>query len=248
MMQLLSTSNLNPSSAGRMNIYRDLVASLAGQMMVERYVPEIIDHEASDQKAFAALQVAAARNGVPAVFSPNQDHMVFAETFFEAIGTAFQSLSQGADPQQVYSFVDALGGALIRHIQAVGEDPRNKKVAGEMEKQWKQVATMLDKLGQQIQQQQEQQAEQMQMQQRAAQMSSGGDPEFQIKAAETKGKLALQKAKNDQAMRIKAEKHAQDLSLSDARTASEITNQAVKTEAEIANARKKASMAESTSE
>lgn len=246
MMQLINTSMMNPSSAGKLNIYKDLVASLAGQMMVQRYVPEIVNFEASNQKAFATLQVSAARNGVPAVFSPDQAHEIFAQTFFEAIGMAFESLGQGADPQQVLGFVDALGGALIQHIQAMSQDPRLAEVAKEFQKQWMKVAQMADKLKAQIQVQQQQQAEAMQMRQRAAMMNGGGDPELQLKAAESRGKLQIQAEKQRGSMALKAQKTQQDMALADARTSSEITLQARKTNAEIVNQTRKTEAATTT--
>lgn len=225
MMQLIQTSQLNPSAAGRENIYRDLVASLAGQMMVERYVPEITSHEATDQAAIAQLQVAAARTGVAPVVSPNQNSAVFMDAFVSAAAQALGTLEKGGNPQDIYNFIELIGPAAMQHLELLKQDPRNKKMVAQLEKAWKQIAQAHDKLGQQLQQMAQQQAQQQQMQRRAAAARNGTDPELALKAAQAGADNRRKDTKLANDMRRKDTQVRQKLAIADITTATKITNQ-----------------------
>lgn len=237
--EFLASSNLNPSSAGRQNILDDYYASRAGQALVRRYSPKVMEMPADDDnRALAMMQVAGAKIGVPPVISPNQNNRIFAETFMQAMFQSLESLEQGGNPMEVHAFIQTLGPATGQHIQMLGQDPRNKQMAAKLEKDWKKIAIMADKLAAQIQQMQQQQQEQQQQRQRAQAAQNGGDPEMQLKAAETRGKLALQKEKQDATLRMKQQAHSQKLATNEATTRQKLVTTDVLTASKIVNDRK----------
>lgn len=231
-----------PTDAGRNNLLSDYIASKAGQSMVDRYNPPIqLPSEIDDQRALATLQIAASKDGIAPVVTGNQNHYVFASLFLQAAATAAASLAQGGNPFEVYQFIDTIGPATIQHIDAVSRDPMRKQDAQVMQKQWKELAALHDKLGAQLQKQAQQQQEQAAMQQRAMAMQNGQDPELQMKAAETEAKIAMQQRKTDAALAQKQQKHNQSLAINDAKAANSITTSSVVTANDIQLARKKAS-------
>ncbi len=230
-----------PTDAGRNNLLSDYIASKAGQSMVERYNPPIqLPSEIDDQRALATLQIAAAKNGVAPVVTGNQNHFVFATLFLQAAGSAAGSLAQGGNPSEVYQFIDTIGPSIIQHIDAVSRDPMRRKDAEAMQKQWKDLAALHDKLGAQLQKQQQAQQEQVVKQQQAQAMMNGQDPEMQMKAAETQAKIHMSQQKTNASLTQKQQKHNQSLAINDAKAANEITTSSVVTANDIKLARQKA--------
>lgn len=210
--KLLGTLALWTSEAGRNNLLSDYIASMAGQALVERYNPTIdMGSTIADQRAFAMTQVASAKTGVPPVVTGTQNHLVFATVFLQAAGEAFASLEQGGDPGAVYDFINTLGPAIAMHLQGAGADPTRGDMVKEMQKRWADLAAMHDKLGKMLEQQAiEQQRGQAQMQ-RAQAIQQGVDPEFMLKASETKAKLDLQAGKTRHQMQLRQEAADQKL-------------------------------------
>lgn len=241
--QLLGTSQLNPSPAGRSNIYKDYVAAQAGQAMVDRYAPEIADAPAQDdQAAIATLQVGNAKLGIAPVVSMNQDSFVFAQTFMQAMSQALMGLEEGGNPMEVHQFIETLGPATIKHIQLLSEDPRQQKMAKRLQADWKRIAGMHDKLGARIEKMKEQAEEQERMHQQAAAARNGGDPQMQLKAAQAEAdnkrknvKLANDMRRKDaqtkQKMATTAATTRQKMALADATTANSILNENRRAEA-----------------
>lgn len=233
--KLIGTLPIIPSEQGRQNIISDFIAALAGQGMVDRYNPQIeVGGSVSDQTAFATLQVAAAKQGVPPVVGSEQNHMVFAGTFLDAASQAVSSLEQGGDMMAVYQFIEAIGPALLQHIQALETDPTRKQIAKAFMEQFKQLTKIHDQLGKTIQKQQQQQAEQMQMRQRAQALQNGTDPELQLQAAESQAKLAIKSREKAHSMQIKQAQANQKMLLTDRKTAQDLALADAKTAADIA--------------
>lgn len=223
--ELLGMMSILPSEGGRMNLMNDYIASLAGQYMVDRYNPPIqLPSELDDQRAFAVLQVSAAKDGQAPVVTANQNHFVFAQTFLQAASEAAASVEQGGDPYAIYQFIETLGPAIAIHLQGVSQDPTKQNEAKVMSRQWQELSQFQNQLEQQLQKMGEQRQEQEAQMQRMQSIQNGSDPEIQLKAAETQAKLDMQRAKTDQAMEIKGRQAAQKLMLSDASTANKIRN------------------------
>jgi hypothetical protein len=221
--KMLSTVALWPSESGRNNLLSDFIASLAGQRLVERYNPNIeLASTIDDHKALATLQVAATKEGVAPVVSASQNHFVFAETFLVAASQAAQSLQQGANPAEIYGFIDLLGPAIQQHLAYVQRDGTRSQAYQAMLEQWKQLAKVHDQLRQMLEQQAQQQAKNQQDTQRAAAIQNGQDGETQLKQAEVMAKIRMQQQKTQASLQQKQEKHDQAMALNDASTASDI--------------------------
>jgi hypothetical protein len=224
--KMMGSVALWPSEVGRNNLLSDFIGSLAGQAMVERYNPSIESSpQIDDQKAFAALQVAAAKDGIAPVVTGSQNHMVFAEAFLVAAGQAAASLQQGGNPMEVFGFIDLLGPAIIKHLEYVKGDPTRQQQFKALDEQLKKLMQVHDQLQQHIEQQQAQAQEAQQAQQRAQAIQQGVDPATQIHAAEVEQKLKLATVKTAAGMQQKQAKHDQAMALADASTAADITRQ-----------------------
>ncbi len=227
--KLMATLSLWPSEGGRNNLLSDYIASLTGQAMVNRYNPPIETSSAvSDQKAFATLQVGAAKDGVAPVVSGSQNHFVFASVFLKAAGDAVGSLEKGGDPAAVYQFIETIGPAIAQHLGAVSGDPTRADIVKAMADQWKKLAAFHDQLGQQLQQQQQKQQQAMQKTQAIQQ---GTDPEQQLAQAEFEAEQQRKNAKLQADMGRKDQTTAQKLRINDLTTASKIINQSRTAEA-----------------
>jgi len=221
--KMLGTVALWPSEAGRNNLLSDFIAANAGQAMVERYNPQIeTGSELEDQKAFATLQISAAKDGVAPVVTGTQNHFLFATIFLQAGAQAAQSLEQGGDPAQVFQFIETIGPAIAQHLQYLKGDPTRANAYKKLEEQWKQLAGFHDKLGKQLQKMAQQQAEAQQMQQQAQAIQQGQDPELQLKQAEQNAKLAMAQQKTDAGIAMKQQKQEQGMVLADVSTAHSI--------------------------
>lgn len=212
-----------PSEIGRNNLLSDFIASLAGQGMVERYNPSIqMQSTMDDQKAFAHLQIASSKDGIPPVVTGSQNHFVFAQEFLIAASQAAESLQMGGDPMEVYAFIDIIGPAILQHLNYVKNDPTRQKAYRQMEKQWQQLAKLHSDLGKQIKKMQEEGDKQRQMQQQAAAVRNGQDPEIQLKREETRAKMEMKAVEKQHSMKLKEAQTMQKMALSDATTANKI--------------------------
>jgi len=187
---------------------------------VDRYYPVA---EASklpdDQYALAMGQVADMKIGVPAVVTDTQNPAIFAQTFLQAADQAAGSLQQGANPQEVASFLDLAGQAIAQHLQRMAGDPSRKQLVKQMTEQWKKLAQVHDQLVQHIQeQQQKQQDEQQRMQQEQAAMQS----DFALDQQRMQNDFAIKSQKTQAGIADKNIKTRQALTLNDAKTAHKI--------------------------
>lgn len=216
------------SEDGRTNLVDDIIATETGPTGVERYSPKASASTLpSDQYALAVSQVADMKIGVPAVVTSSQNPAIFAPTFLKAAQDAAGTLEQGANPQEVLSFLELVGQAIAQHLQRLARDPSRKALVKELSDGLKEMAQATDKLRQHVEQQaQQQQAEQERMQQEQAAQQS----DFALRKMELDGKQALAAQKTQFGMREKALKTQfgmqdkavttrQALSLADAKTA-----------------------------
>ena len=211
---------------GRTNLIDDMIATGAGPTGVERYNPKAsADKLPSDQYALAISQVADMKIGVPAVVTSSQNPAIFAPTFLKAAQDAAGTLEQGANPQEVLSFLELVGQAIAQHLQRLARDPSRKALVKELGDGLKEMAQATDKLRQHVEQQaQQQQADQQRMQQeQAAQQSEFGlakqrqDFELGLKAEKTKFGIQEKTAKTRQSMALKDATTAQQIRLNSAK-------------------------------
>lgn len=147
---LLGIAGTLPQS-GRDNLVRDVIASRAGQHSVNRYFPiKIDDSKQQDQAAFAMVQVGAMKDGVPAIVTETQDHMLFIQIFLNAATEAVQSVSQGANPMEVIRFVELAGHAIAEHMRALSSDKSRSQEVKAIEQQLRKLGAAVDTIKKQM--------------------------------------------------------------------------------------------------
>lgn len=207
---------------GRTNLVDDIIAVGAGPSGVERYNPKPSQATLpSDQYANAVSQVADMKIGVPAVVTASQNPAIYAAVFLKAGDDAAGSLERGANPQEVAAFLELDGQAIAKHLQRMSKDPSRKGLLQGMVKQMQQLAQIHDKLVQHIQQQAEQQqAEQQRLQQEQTSMQSQfaldkakQDFELGLRAEKTRAGIADKNLKTQQSMILKDATTAQSIKL-----------------------------------
>jgi len=205
---------------GRTNLIDDMIATGAGPTGVERYNPKAsADKLPSDQYALAISQVADMKIGVPAVVTSSQNPAIFAPTFLKAAQDAAGTLEQGANPQEVLSFLELIGQAIAKHLQRLARDPSRKALVKELSDGLKEMAQATDKLRQHVEQQaQQQQADQQRMQQEQAAQQS----DFALAKQRQDFELGLKAQKSQFGIQDKAVKTRQSMALKDATTAQQI--------------------------
>lgn len=194
--------------SGRSAWIDDLIASAADQSKVDRWNPKAERmNMPTDQQDLAMLENAAMRSGAPVTWTPTQNNIIHAQTHLQAGSQAAASLQQGANPADVYSFLEALGPHITKHIQALSIDPTRKGAVQALTKQLGQLSSIADRLGNQLR-------KQAQEQQKAQQEAAQAMPELQLEAQVQKGKLMLAEKKQDHAMSLKERQAAHKMQLS----------------------------------
>ncbi len=208
---------------GQQNWVNDYIASSAGQAAVSRYNPPARRSKmASDQNAEAMQWVAAMKVGVSPVITPTQDAAIYATTFLSAASQAMATLGQGGNPMEVLQFVSIAGPAIAGQIQRIQGDTTRVPMVKMLEKQWKQLAMLTDKLKQQVgvmqkgQQMQQQKSDQVLSDAQITQAKLEMD--INTKGAKTRAQLQQSQEKHQQKM-LQAK---QNMELQDAKTATEI--------------------------
>lgn len=208
---------------GRQNLISDKIAAEAGQSAVSRYFPTKTRQKLSnDQQAESAQWVGLMKIGVSPIITPSQNPVVFAQTFLTAAMQSIQSLKQGGNPMEVYKFLSVCGPAILAHLNRFSSDPTKVDAHKQMMEQWKQVASITDKLKKQLQQQMQAKNGQQEKTQQAM-------TDAQLKTAKAQTDMQLKKVKTAAQLKQSEEKHQlkirqgiQDLALKDATTAADI--------------------------
>lgn len=201
---------------GQQNLLDDFIASHAGYSAVKRWNPKSqMSQMMSDQSERAQLQVVAMRNGLSAVVSPSQDALIFALTYLKAGTDALNSVKQGANPQTVLAFLNLCGPAIASQIKRMAGDKTRLAVVSELEKQFKKLASLTDKLKGMVQ-------KQMQAMQAQQGKTQGAMSDAQIKQFKAASDARLKAQKAAHSMKLKELATRQNLALNDARTGSEI--------------------------
>jgi hypothetical protein len=190
---------------GRDNLICDMIGAEAGQSSVEKYYPtKSAEKLATDQQAEALQWVGLMKIGVQPVVTASQNAVTYAGTFLSAATQALQSLQQGADPHGVLTFLHVAGPAIAAHLKRFAKDPTRAVIFKEIEKQWKKMAELTDKLQKQI----EQQGQSGKQQQDKTQQAMTDE---QIKQAKAKNDIAIKTAKTKAQLKQSQEKHQQKM-------------------------------------
>jgi len=233
-MRQQSVQNMMPvvpmlNEAGRQNWLDDYIAATSNQEMVERWNPKgNYNPTLDDDRVTAALQIAAAKDGVAPVITDAQNHVVFADAFLAAAVQSTQSLQQGANPEEVLAFLETIGPALAQHMQALANDPSRKQIYDALKPRFDQLGQITDKLHRQVAQQRQQQQTQAQKQQ---QMMS----DEQMKWAKNQSDIARKNQKTQVDIALKSAKSRQALAINDVKTAQTLELNRIKAEESSSN-------------
>jgi hypothetical protein len=146
LQQLMSLYQLLPAN-GQENLLEDVIRTSASQHSVERYLPDADRRKLpSDQLAYALLENAALRAGAPVSWTPSQNNVIHAQAHLQAGAQAAAAVQQGADPHDISAFLDAIGAHTAVHLKRLSLDPMAKDAFKVLEGQWKQLASISDKL------------------------------------------------------------------------------------------------------
>ena len=257
---LMSLYQLLPAN-GQENLIEDVIRSSASQHQVERYMPDADRRKLpSDQMAYALLENAALRATAPVSWTPSQNNVIHAQTHLQAGAQAAAAAEKGADPHDVVSFLDAIGTHVATHLQRLALDSTAKDALRVLDAQWKQLASITDKLKAAImampKQQQALAAKQgeiltdakvkmldVQLKNQTSQQKAAAT--LQLKAQRQQAELALkaQKQQADTALSaqrlqvdaaFKERAATTDATLADAATAAEIQREVARTTSELA--------------
>lgn len=213
------------NEAGRQNWMDDYIAATTNQEMVERYNPKgNYNPTLEDDRVTAALQVAAAKDGVPPVLTAMQNHVVFADTFLASAIQWINALEMVPQNDQLERSVEVLGAletlspALWKHMRALASDPSRKQIYDALLPRFKQLGQLTDQLKQRVAQMQQQQQAQAQKQQQA--MS-----DEEIKWVKAQSDMSRKQQKTNLDMTLKARKSQQQLAIADVKLATDIERQ-----------------------
>lgn len=207
---------------GRNNWLNDKIAAEAGQSAVARYNPQRQSTMATDQQAEALQWVATMKVGIPFVTTSSQNPVTYAATFLSSAVQGINSLKQGGDPHQVLAYLQIVGPATAACLSRFGQDPTRAQVHEKLMQQWKQLATLTDKLARSMEsrakalQQQEQKTSQAMTDEQIAQQKAQND--IQIKNVKTQAQLQQSQEKHN----LKTAQTIQSMKLKDATTAHDI--------------------------
>lgn len=231
---------------GQENLIRDYIAATSGQYMVDRYYPRNkVSRMVQDQLVGATDQIAGMKVGVPAVFSPSQNPLIYAQTFIQAASQALESLTQ-TPPEalletsaKVLAFLELAGPAVAMHLKRMEGDATRKEAVAVLDKQLKKLAQATDQLRERVKQGYQKQAEE-QARLRREQQDANSDAAIARMKAENQGRIKQENAALTG--RIKIEKadldkqlKIQDAALKDSTTAAGITRETAKTAAQLAS-------------
>lgn len=224
------------NEAGRQKILEDITRMDVGEATMRRYIQKDEDSPyTADQRAEATQWVGHMKNGIAPVISPTQNPVIYATIWLQSAAQSAESLSKGANPMEVYSFLEVAGPAIRQQLDRFGQDPTRLQLFKQMDAQWQKLSSLHDQLASQLQAQAQKQA---QLRQQSQQINSDLD----LKRMESAGKLAISREKQQKNLELKQEVHdqrmahtaaqtRQQLAINDVTTAASIRNEAVKTKA-----------------
>lgn len=227
---LLGIVGMLPQS-GRDNLVADVIASRAGQFAVQRYFPrKHEDPKQKDQAAFAMVQIGAMKDGVPAIVTETQDHLLFAQLFLNASQEGMMSVGQGGNPAEVIRFVELAGTAIAQHLEMMRGDKSREQEVKLIEKQLGKLGKMVDQLKEQMMKQAQEQEQARQQQDRV--MSEEERKNFQVAQEDRRRNVKV--AQDSQRKNIKL---SQQLAHAEAKAAQQARAQAMQTSQKVNGAK-----------
>jgi hypothetical protein len=210
------------SEQGKLAYLRDVAAAFTNIDAAQNYFPPVELEQATDQHSFAMLENAAMRTGAPVGWAPSQNDVIHAQTHLQAMSQAQESVSQGANPEEIYSYLAVAGPHVAVHLQKIAANPTRKNELKILVDQWNKSAQFTQQLEKMLQDSQQKRAEDQAKMQQAQAIQQGVDPEIQLQASKQQAELMLKKQRQDIQMQMRQEKHMQDMTIADSSTAAQI--------------------------
>lgn len=219
---------------GRLRILEDITAADVGHSTMRRYIEkENVSELPGPQHSEAMDKVVGMKIGVKPMVTPDQNPVIYAEVYLNAGSQSVGGLEQGANPMEVYQFLEVCGPAIYEQLQRIEQDPTRKAVYDALLEQWQRLAKVHDQLKGKIQQQMKAQQAQAQKQKQLQSADWESRAEMAIKDRESQQKAALKGRNQFTTEGIKRQKHAQDMALKDAETAAKIRREEALAKAEV---------------
>lgn len=229
---------------GRSNLKDDIIAAEAGQSAVKRYNPKRTRSTLpGDQEAEAVQWIGIAKTGVPPTVTSSQNPVIYAGVWLQAATEALQSVSQGANPIEVVSFLETIGPSIDAQLSRFANSPTREQVHKKMSQQFAEIAQATDELKKQIEQAQQAQQEQAQQTQQVMSDEQLKELEMtsnirrkdivtgaQLQQKDQKMRQKLQEDREKQAQQL--QEGAQRMALADADTAAGIERENLKAQAQ----------------
>lgn len=229
---------------GRQAWLEDYVAAHGGQTKVERYLPqEDLDKTPTAQDREALQENASMMIGAPVVVTDTDNHAVHLGRHFEQAFAGLQSVTQGANPETVLAFIQAVIPHATEHIREV-RNPTARKV---FERTLKELQTAATQVLNAVKQAQEQAAKKRPQGPVSPEMVEAArvQGELQLQAQESQAKQQAQQQKDQLAMQQSAEQHAQQMAINEAKLRADTERENRESEAKVA---REAKLAEAQAE
>ncbi|MDD8012971.1 MAG: hypothetical protein PHX05_05790 [Acidobacteriota bacterium] len=218
---------------GRRNAMRDRVASLVGQTMVNRYLPEAgRDQIPTSEHSLAMLEnndIMAGQQVVVGVDQPHAIHWLVHLPKLMEIASAFMQNPGQVNLQMALPAMQIGLQHLSQHLQEFARDPSRKGQVQVMEGQIKELAKVFQQMQKiaQAQAQQAQQAQQQQQQLVAQAQQVMADRETQTKLAEIQKNFEVKMANMIKQNEIRTAKAIHSMRLSDMKAAADLQRKGI---------------------
>lgn len=148
------------SEPKKINIERDLVATLVTSSKVDRYAREHDENQSPDQEvSFATLENDAMMQGGKAVAASTQDQVAHLQTHLAQAEQVAQLVMQGQmPPDQGLGVIRKFGEHCAQHLQFLQQNPMRQAEFTALHKEWLALSVIADKLQQQVEAMQASQA------------------------------------------------------------------------------------------
>jgi hypothetical protein len=140
----------------KINIERDLVATLVSSSKVDRYARSHDDNNLPDEdSSLAVVENNGLASGGDALVSPQQNHVEHLTEHGKKAQEIVQAVMAGQmDPEQALAIIQKFGAHMADHLKALSGNPMRKAEFEQLRKEWVALSVIADKLQQQISQHQ----------------------------------------------------------------------------------------------
>lgn len=235
-LQLMQTPvYLNTSEDRRIQIDRQLTASLLGQEAAEEFCRSNEDNDIpSSGQSFAVQENNALENGGQALAEPRQDQVAHLEVHLSKAAEIVELYQAGQiEPQQAYGAIMAFGQHIKQHLDFLAQNPIFKSEYQKFFNGWQQLSRIADKMGADLESAAEATPPEQQVSEKLQIGLAQVEANQQVAVAKTQGKMALDVQKQAFKERLEMQRLASSTQRENAKTATSIQRDNIKTAATI---------------